>query len=584
MRAKCILNNHNAKTVEDLIIMSRKHREREQNETHIPSPACICIECVRDRRKGCKNPQACAEEAATQINDIAPKYNPLVIEVNDNLSLTPNRKGKNREAHREEETEILFDPTITCKDGIAECFRVFTDPTKISMMPARRQLPRGRNINLLSMKAYTDGACMNNGKLDAKCGSGVWIDTNHPLNRSTRVPGEGQSNQVGELVAVIKAVETLPSYHKLTLITDSRYVIEGLTEHLCNWEDNGWIDIENATLFKRAAYLLKRRSAPTAFEWVKGHQGVRGNEESDKLAKEGAEKDHADELLMNIPKEFDLQGAKLETLTQAVAYRGIRERSQVAPRQATMGNLELMRNAIKNLTGNWEKDETLWKSLRKRTIRIRVQQFLFKTIHSTQMIGAVWTRIPSFEHRRVCTTCGETENMNHILLRCTARPVEMVWNLAQITWPHDCAPWPELSLGAIMGCGCLSAQPGEDLDEGQNAQRDEQAGWSNDQHKGAARLLQILISEAAHLIWVMRCERVIQERTHGDDEIEKRWYKVINRRLTDNRITATVVKRGTPLTQLVEATWEAALRKTSDLPIEWIKNREVLVGRRIHRA
>ena len=52
----------------------------------------------------------------------------------------------------------------------------------------------------------------------------------------------------------------------------------------------------NADLFKRAAYLLKKRTAPTLFEWVKGHQGVQGNEESDKLAKEGASKHEPDRL------------------------------------------------------------------------------------------------------------------------------------------------------------------------------------------------------------------------------------------------------------------------------------------------
>ena len=177
---------------------------------------------------------------------------------------------------------------------------------------------------------------------------------------------------------------------------------------------------------------------------------------------------------------------------------------------------------IKNLTGNCEKDETLWKSIRKCTIRLCVQQFLFKTIHSTQMIGAVWTRIEGFEQRSMCTTCEETENMNHILLRCTARPVELIWNLAKRMWPHDCVPWPELSQGAIMGCGCLSAQIRED--DNQDTQRNEQDEWSNDHYKGAACLLQILISKAAHLIWVMRCKRVIQEQTHNVEKIEQRWY------------------------------------------------------------
>ena len=107
---------------------------------------------------------------------------------------------------------------------------------------------------------------------------------------------------------------------------------------------------------------------------------------------------------------------------------------------------------------------------------------------------------------------------------------------------------------------------------------------SNNQYKGAACLLQILISKVAHLIWVMRCERVIQEQTHSVEEIEQRWYKLINQRLTDNRITATIIKWGTPLTQLVEATGKVVLRKTSNLPIKWIKICEVLVGRHVHQA
>lgn len=116
--------------------------------------------------------------------------------------------------------------------------------------------------------------------------------------------------------------------------------------------NNSWIGIANAKLFKRAAYLLKRRMAPTGFEWVKGHQGNRGNEESDKLAKEGANRDEPDVLSTHIPKEFDLQCAKLATITQAVAYKGIKERNKTTPRQTTEGNLEVTRNAILSYTEN----------------------------------------------------------------------------------------------------------------------------------------------------------------------------------------------------------------------------------------
>ncbi|KAI9454686.1 hypothetical protein BJY52DRAFT_1122572, partial [Lactarius psammicola] len=97
------------------------------------------------------------------------------------------------------------------------------------------------------------------------------------------------------------------------------------------------------------------------------------------------------------------------------------------------------------------------------------------------------------------------------------------------------------------------------------------------------RLLQIIISETAHLIWVLRCERVIQGAQHSPREIRTTWFKAINRRLTDDKITATKIKQDPPFTRLVEATWGDALKKSSDLPDRWIHNREVLVGRSAYR-
>lgn len=318
----CLLNKHGAKTVADLIKLAAKLNDRLCRSIHSPSQACTCIECGQERRGGCKNPHACALEATTRLNKIAPKYNLLAFEHHDTLSLTPNRKARNNDGRTEGEG-VLFDPSITCKDGIQECFRVFTDPEKISLTPASRRPQQGTSLDHEEMRVYTDRSCINNGKSDAKCGSGVWVGNGLPLNKAIKIPGGKHSNQIGEIAAAIVAAETLPDFCKLTIVTDSMYVIEGLTKHLEDWENKGWIGIENADLFKRAAYLLKRRSAPTYLEWVKGHRGTWGNEESDRLAKEGAEKNATDILSLHVPATFNLQGAKLATLSQALAYKGI---------------------------------------------------------------------------------------------------------------------------------------------------------------------------------------------------------------------------------------------------------------------
>ena len=569
VNARCLLNKHVTKTVADLIRLANKARGQPGTEAHVPNLTCLCIECVHDRWGGCKNPHACALEAELRLSEIAPKYNPLAIEYHDTLSLTPDRKRRNYDARQ----GLLFDPTITCKDGIQECFRIFTSPERIPRCPASRRPQRGTYLDNTEMEVYTDGACIRNGKWNAACGSGIWIEDGHPMNKALRVPGGKQSNQIGEIVAIIIAAKSLPNYCKLKIFSDSMHAIEGLTKHLADWEDAGWIGLKNAEFFKRAAYLLKRRSAPTILEWVKGHQGLRGNVECDKLAKEGARKDTPDTLSLSIPEEFDLQGAKLATISQALAYRGIRERGKKDARTVTDANIEAARVAITAYTGLDETDRTIWRSTRKRTIRLRVQQFLFKAIHNTPMVGEVWLNIEGFQHQGSCTPCGTIENMNHILLSCAVGPVDIIWDMAKKLWPYNNIKWPEISLGTIFGCGCITTK------EENRAERNTRRRGSTLKQRGATRLLQITISEAAHLIWVLRCERVIQEKTHTQEETVARWYKAINRRLTDDKITATIIrKKDIPFTQLVEATWEDALRKISDLPDEWIIDREFLVG------
>jgi ribonuclease HI len=458
-------------------------------------------------------------------------------------------------------------------DDLAECFRTFTDPNKNTNIPAKRLQPHATNLRHPEIQVYTDGACTNNGKKNAICGSGVWFGPNDEKNRALRIPGERQSNQIGELAAVIAAVEATPASWPLKIHTDSRYVIDGLTTHLSTWEDQGWIGIQNAELFKRAAFLLKRRSAPTSFQWVKGHDGNLGNEESDRLAREGASKVEPDELNLEVPIEYDLQGAKLKALTQTLAYKGILEQSHPNERQTTRTNLTLTRAAIARYTGDSETDESLWRGTKNPAIRIKVQQFLFKAMHNTQKIGPFWSNIPGFEDRQNCPTCNIVESMEHILLHCNEATVRTIWGMARDLWPHENIPWPDLTLGTILGCGTITT-PQMPQHRNQETQR------ANHRNKGPSRLLQILIAESAHLIWALRCERVIQEKTFSITEIKARWTNAINRRLTEDKIIATRIKKDKATERKVKATWEAALKKSQDLPNRWLQIREVLVGRR----
>ena len=102
---------------------------------------------------------------------------------------------------------------------------------------------------------------------------------------------------------------------------------------------------------------------------------------------------------------------------------------------------------------------------------------------------------------------------------------------------------------------------------------------------GQPRLLQILIAESMHLILVLRCERVIPGKSHNENEIRGRWFRAINTRLMEDKITATRIKRDQTFTKRVKSTWEPILLFHADLPNvppnNWLTNSEVLVGRRM---
>ncbi len=172
------------------------------------------------------------------------------------------------------------------------------------------------------------------------------------------------------------------------------------------------------------------------------------------------------------------------------------------------------------------------------------------------------------------------ESMEHILISCQATPQRLIWHLAKDLWPHNQNQWPEIYLGIILRCESISLPkngPWEIPNKwGIRDQRPKK--WE------AECLLQILISEAAHLIWALQCNRVIgnPDQIHTDEEIRSWWLKAINGWLTEDKIFATKIQHGKWNSKLVKETWEPTLWQSMDIPNDWIHNREVLVGRRAH--
>ncbi|KAH9915202.1 uncharacterized protein B0H18DRAFT_1087595 [Fomitopsis serialis] len=220
---------------------------------------------------------------------------------------------------------------------------------------------------------------------------------------------------------------------------------------------------------------------------------------------------------------FELTGARLNALTQALAYRGILEHRQVETRRRTKDNLAA------DFCG-----------------------FLWKIMHDGLKCGPYWSKIQGYEDRAQCSHCGSLETVQHIIFECEATGQALIWSLIRKVWEKK----PD----------------GMEDQQGPSASR-------------STRLWRILISEAVHLTWKLRCERVIGHAAedgweHQKTTVASKLRYALNHRLAldvesvQKKYGQFAIKR-----ELVLATWNKVLWDEHALPEDWTKYKGFLVGR-----
>lgn len=137
---------------------------------------------------------------------------------------------------------------------------------------------------------YTDGACLGNPGPGA---AAVVITTPEGEIVKGFVKAFPQTtNNRMELTACIAALKAVKGAH-LVIFTDSQYVHKGITSWIHGWKRNGWKTstkkpVENQDLWIELDSLNKRYDGTVEWRWLRGHNGIRGNERADLLATQAA--------------------------------------------------------------------------------------------------------------------------------------------------------------------------------------------------------------------------------------------------------------------------------------------------------
>ncbi len=135
---------------------------------------------------------------------------------------------------------------------------------------------------------YTDGACKGNP------GPGGWgaLLVYRGVEKALWGGEAETTNNRMELTAVIRALAVLNRPCTVRIVTDSKYVMQGVESWLANWKRRGWLTasrqpVKNVDLWQQLDQQLAGHQV--SWEWVRGHTGHPGNERADALANQGVD-------------------------------------------------------------------------------------------------------------------------------------------------------------------------------------------------------------------------------------------------------------------------------------------------------
>ncbi|MBL7175598.1 MAG: ribonuclease HI [Desulfobacteraceae bacterium] len=134
------------------------------------------------------------------------------------------------------------------------------------------------------VEIFSDGACSGN---PGPGGYGAILRYGQHVKEISGCELKTTNNRM-EMMAIIEALRQLKRPSEIRIVTDSNYVVKGMTEWMPGWIRRNWVNSQKKPVLNRDLWeMLLKLSKPhhIDWQWIKGHHGHKENERCDKLAK-----------------------------------------------------------------------------------------------------------------------------------------------------------------------------------------------------------------------------------------------------------------------------------------------------------
>ena len=416
-----------------------------------------------------------------------------------NLDLTPRRLKRNEESV----SKKIFNPNITARGNILDHITIFGEngskTRKRNIIP-RKPAYREKRSTEGKTKAKIMVTVQDRGKRNQEIKVMVKMSGETKKEKGFKLREKDQSEDKAYAMAVLWTLQN-DKTNKLTIVTRKARIMKWLGEGMEKAEEEGWSGKENVKIWKRTLNEMRKRANGIVIRIPRKKEEIKM-----KKLEENLKKNEQDEISINFKEKtkYVMEGAKLEKMTQKIAYEKILERrSQKPGGENTARTIE---GIIKNLEDKWNiriTQKKFWRN--NETIKDKKMiDMIWKIVHNRIKCGKFFAKIPGWEEKKECK-CGQVESMEHILLKCKETGQEELWEEIGKIWKKITGEeWKELTIWDVMGIGSIKIR-------------------NNKSSEAKNEVLKTMVTTAIWTIWINRNIRIFEGKIETAETQKERW-------------------------------------------------------------